>query len=134
MTALHDDPFGVSWWPAAVVGAAFVWAGLGKLLDTGAWRRGSMALGVPKVAAAVVPWWEIVLGASLVSGWLALPVRLGGIAALAVFSALLVAHLARGSRPPCACFGGRADRPLSWAAIVRNAALIAALIGALLLA
>lgn len=134
MTALHDDPFGASWWCAAVVGAAFVWAGVGKVLALDAWRRASAALGAPRLAAAIVPWWEVLLGASLVSGWVAAPVRLAGIATLAAFSALLAANLARGRRPPCACFGSRADRPLSWIALVRNAALVAALVAALLLA
>jgi len=134
VTPLHDAPLGASWWPAAAVGASFVWAGMGKVLDAGAWRRGSAALGAPRAAAVVVPWWEIALGASLVSGWFAAPVRLAGLATLAAFSALLAANLARGSRPPCACFGGRADRPLSWGALARNAALAAALVAALLLA
>lgn len=134
MTPLHDAPFGPSWWPAAVVGAAFVWAGMGKVLDLDSWRRGSAALGAPKVAAAVVPWWELVLGAALVSGWFAVPARLAGLATIASFSALLAGNLVRGSRPPCACFGGRAERPLSWGALVRNAALAGALVAALLLA
>lgn len=132
MTAMHDDPFGASWWCAAVVGAAFVWAGMGKLLDLAAWRRGSAALGAPSLATAVVPWWEVALGAGLVSGWVAAPVRAAGLATLAGFSALLVANLRRGSRPPCACFGGRTERPLSWTALARNAALAAALVVALL--
>jgi len=134
VTPLHDDPFGASWWPAAVVGAAFVWAGMGKVLDVGSWRRGSAALGAPRAATALVPWWEIVLGAALVSGWFAAPARLAALATLAAFSALLVGNLARGSRPPCACFGGRTERPLSWGALVRNAALAGALVAALLLA
>jgi uncharacterized membrane protein YphA (DoxX/SURF4 family) len=133
VTPLHDDPFGASWWLAAVVGAAFVWAGMGKVLDLDSWRRGSAALGAPRAATVVVPWWEIALGAALVSGWLAVPARLAALATLAAFSALLVANLARGSRPPCACFGGRTERPLSWVALVRNAALAAALVVALLL-
>jgi uncharacterized membrane protein YphA (DoxX/SURF4 family) len=134
VTALHDDPFGASWWCAAAVGAAFVWAGVGKLVALDAWRRGSAALGAPRLAAAIVPWWEVALGASLVSGWVAAPARLAGIATLTAFSALLAANLARGSRPPCACFGGRADRPLSWTALARNGVLVAALVAALLLA
>jgi len=62
------------------------------------------------------------------------PARLAALATLAAFSALLAGNLARGSRPPCACFGGRTERPLSWGALVRNAALAAALVAALLLA
>lgn len=134
MTLLHDDPFGVSWWCAAVVGALFVWAGVGKVLGAESWRRASAALGAPAVAATVVPWWEIALGTALVSGWVAEPVRLAGIVTIVAFSALLVTNLARDRRPPCACFGGRIERPLSWTALVRNAGIGGALLCALLLA
>jgi len=73
----------------------------------------------------VLPWFEILLGAVLVSG-LARPAAaaLAGLVLLA-FTGLLVLNLARGRRPPCACFGASSRRPIGPGSVVRNLVLLA---------
>ncbi|MFM8387621.1 MAG: MauE/DoxX family redox-associated membrane protein [Actinomycetota bacterium] len=44
---------------------------------------------------------------------------------LVAFTAALVRVLAAGQRPPCMCFGAVRAKPISWASVMRNAALIA---------
>ena len=79
-------------------------AGIAKRADRG-WPQDAAALGTPAWAIPVLPWFEMLLGAVLVSG-LARPAAaaLAGVVLLA-FTGLLVLNLARGRRPPCACFG-----------------------------
>lgn len=83
------------------------------------------ALGAPAIAIPLVPWLEIGVGA-LLCAQIARPV-VASIAALMLvaFTALLVARLARGQRPPCACFGSWSAKPLSWKHLARNAVLLA---------
>ena len=52
-----------------------------------------------------LPWFELVVGAAVVSGlaepW---PVAVA-VGVLAAFTVWIVVHLVRGQHPPCACFG-----------------------------
>lgn len=76
------------------------------------------------------------------AGWWALPVVEGAVAVLLVavrspwtawvavglmgaFSVAVVAHLARGERAPCPCFGALSQGPVSGLTLVRNAVFLA---------
>ena len=109
---------------AVVLGIVLLVAGIAKRADRG-WPRDAAALGTPPWAIPVLPWFEILLGAVLVSG-LARPAAaaLAGLVLLG-FTGLLVLNLARGRRPPCACFGASSRRPIGLASLVRNLALLA---------
>jgi uncharacterized membrane protein YphA (DoxX/SURF4 family) len=109
---------------AVLLGAAMVIAGAGKIASRN-WPQHAVALGAPRWAVPVVPWLEITLGALLVSGVAARWAAVGVVVLLLVFTALLAAHLARGDRPVCACFGPLSTRPISWWSVVRNLALVA---------
>jgi hypothetical protein len=109
---------------AAVLGAVLLAAGVAKRVDR-RWPEDAAALGTPRWIVRTLPWFEIVLGAVLVSG-LARPVAaaVAGLVLLA-FTVLLVANLARGRRPPCACFGAASRRPIGPGSLVRNVVLLA---------
>lgn len=91
------------------------------------WIEQARALGVPDPVIALVPFAELALATLLVGGW-GWPWAIGAAATmLAAFSALLLVRLRDPAPPPCACFGGRSDRPLGWLDVARNCALLAAL-------
>ena len=54
------------------------------------------------------------------------------LALLAAFTSVIIGNLRRGNRPPCACFGSRRPTPISWWTVVRNVALMALIVFALL--
>ena len=109
---------------AVVLGIVLLVAGIAKRADR-RWPQDAAALGTPPWAIPVLPWFEILLGAVLVSG-LARPAAaaLAGLVLLA-FTGLLVLNLARGRRPPCACFGASSRRPIGPGSVVRNLVLLA---------
>jgi uncharacterized membrane protein YphA (DoxX/SURF4 family) len=115
---------------AVIVGVVFLVAAVTKLANQEGWRSQAAALGVPGVVAVVVPYTEAVLGALLVVqlgrhlvAWLAA-------ALLLAMTMLLVARLAQGERPPCACFGALSAKPISAALVVRNLVLAALAVAA----
>jgi len=109
---------------AVVLGIVLLVAGIAKRADRG-WRQDAAALGTPAWAIPVLPWFEMLLGAVLVSG-LARPAAaaLAGLVLLA-FTGLLIVNLARGRRPQCACFGASSRRPIGPGSLVRNLVLLA---------
>ncbi|MFM8266942.1 MAG: MauE/DoxX family redox-associated membrane protein [Ilumatobacteraceae bacterium] len=109
---------------AVAVGVVFLVAAAAKLARPESWRSGAGGLGVPGRLAAVVPWIEVLLGAALVVQFRRGLVAWLAIGLLVAFTALLVATLARGRRPVCACFGSLRARPIGGWTLVRNAALI----------
>ena len=112
------------WLAGAVLGLVLLVSGVAKRVD-GGWPAAASALGAPSWAVAPLPWVEIGLGALLVSG-LVRPVAAALAAVLLVlFSVLLAVNLARGRRPPCACFGSRSRAPISAWSLIRNAGLLA---------
>lgn len=114
-----------------VVGAALLLAGGAKIASGNAWPMQARALGAPEASIVVLPWTEIVVGA-LLSARVAQPVPAVAAATLLVaFSVLLVARLAQGQRPPCACFGSLSPRPIGWRHLARNGVLIGAAIVAI---
>lgn len=112
---------------AILVGAAFVVAGGSKLAAGPGWNQ----LSVPAWLARPVPLAELVVGALLAVGIARPWPALAALVLLAVFSALIAAHLAAGQHPPCACFGAWSAKPLSWRHLARNAVLAALAVVAL---
>ena len=109
---------------AVVLGIVLLVAGIAKRADR-EWPLDAAALGTPAWAIPVLPWFEMLLGAVLVSG-LARPAAaaLAGVVLLAL-TGLLILNLARGRRPPCACFGASSRRPIGPGSLVRNLVLLA---------
>lgn len=117
------------------LGITFVISAVLKIADRSSWIRAAADLGVSRPIARVVPWGELALGVVLVLRVWTPWVDLIAVFVLLVFTGLIVVRLLDGSRVPCACFGGRSNRPLGAYHVVRNVGLIAlagiAAIGAL---
>lgn len=116
---------------AVVLAAVFVVAAVTKLAAPSAWVAQAAGLGVPRAVALVVPVVEVVLGAWLLVQWERRTAAVAAAGLIAAFSALIAFRLAKGQRPPCACFGSLSARPLGPGALVRNAVLLAAAIAAM---
>ena len=116
--------FSFAWWCASVVGVVFVFAGVQKILAGPDWLVQARKLGAPIWAIPSVRWVEVVLGCLLVADVATTAVRLAALALLAAFTALLVARLREGVRPPCSCFGSRSAKPISWWNVTRNIGLM----------
>jgi hypothetical protein len=108
---------------AVIVGVVLLLSGAAKLFAP-MWPAQAAELGAPRWVIPVVPWVEVVLGALLaagvarsVAGWVAA-------ALLGAFTVLIAVRLAQGRRPPCACLGRFADRPIGPGSLLRNAVLI----------
>ena len=102
-----------------VLGAVLVASGILKLRDP-SWPEAARAFGAPAATVRPLPYVEVAVGVLLGA-----QVRLAAVAALALlaaFTTLIVVHLARGDRVPCACFGR--PTPVSPSDLVRNLALI----------
>jgi uncharacterized membrane protein YphA (DoxX/SURF4 family) len=112
------------WLAGAVLGVVLLMAGIAKRANRN-WSAAASALGAPAWAVAPLPWIEIGLGAVLVSGLLRPLAAALAAVLLALFTVLLGVNLARGRRPPCACFGTRSRRPISVLSLVRNVGLLA---------
>lgn len=106
------------------IGAMFVFSGGAKLADRPGWLRQSGDLGVDRRLAQLVPWYELVLGALLLSGVARPWPAVVAVLTLAVFTWFLARRMLDGTRPPCACFGSKSQRPLGRRHLVRNAALL----------
>lgn len=108
-----------------VVGLALLAAAVAKIASGARWVDQASALGVTRSLAVALPWFELVVGAAVVSGlaepW---PVAVA-VAVLTAFTLWIVVHLVRGQHPPCACFGVLSATPLSWWHVTRNVVLIA---------
>lgn len=119
---------------SSILGVVFLAAGATKLANHARWSTEARALGVPQQldwSMPFLPYVEIALGAALVAQ--IAPVVFAGIALLllAAFTLLIARVLAGGRRPSCACFGTWSARPLGRGHIVRNVALMALAIVAL---
>jgi len=107
------------------LGIAFLAAGAAKVASGPLWAQQAEAIGAPRVAVAVVPPLEIVLGALLCTRVAPAVVAVMALALLAMFTTLIMVRLAQGKRPPCACFGSWSARPLGWRHLLRNGVLMA---------
>lgn len=117
---------------AVVIGVAFLVAGGSKLAAGDSWPVQARGLGAPNVVIPVVPWFEIVLGAVLVVQVAPVIAPVVALAVLVAFTVLIVRRLAEGEHPPCACFGAWSAKPLGPGHVVRNVALMALAVVALL--
>jgi uncharacterized membrane protein YphA (DoxX/SURF4 family) len=108
-----------------VLGLVFVLAGASKVASGRAWPAQAAQLSVPAAPAKVVPWFELIVGALLVTGLGQPAVTVVALLTLVVFTAVLVHSLRQGRRPPCACFGTWSAAPLGWGHVARNAVFVA---------
>ncbi|OBA70169.1 hypothetical protein A5641_14265 [Mycobacterium sp. 1554424.7] len=105
-----------------LLGGIFAIAALAKLTDRDGVRRAVTAFGVPRAAAAPVGWALVATELGIAALVAARP-RIGAAAALialAGFSAVVLASLARGRRVDCHCFGRLSAGPLGWPTLARN--------------
>jgi hypothetical protein len=75
-------------------------------------------------ALALVPWIELALAVSLVTGLFAWAVALIAIAVLLMFTLVLLAGIVRGVNAPCNCFGRWLPEVSGRITVLRNVALI----------
>jgi len=110
---------------AVVLAVVFGWAAVAKLVrhrDTVVAFR-ELGLPVPRLLAVLVPGAELVVAACLL-----LRPDVGAVVALAalvVFTAVVVRAVLRGSTGGCGCFGSRRVDPVSLADVLRNGLLAA---------
>lgn len=126
--------FSFAWGCASLVGVVFIFAGIQKLLAGIEWLVQAKQLRPPRIAESfvpTVPYIELVMGGLLIAGVQEVPVRIASMVLLGSFTALLIARLAAGERPPCACFSFRSTRPIGWSNVTRNAGLLALLIASI---
>ncbi|QSV46295.1 DoxX family protein [Geobacter benzoatilyticus] len=113
------------------LGALFLYAGIIKILTPAAFA-GSIAnyqvlpYAGNYLAAAILPWIEVICGALLVTGW-----RTRSAAALvalmnAFFIILLFSTVARGLDIDCGCFKQGGDKTTAWTAIFRDTMFLVA--------
>lgn len=114
----------LSEWCAAFVGAIFIFSSTQKLIDRRGWVAQAAQLGVPHSIASIVPALEGFVGVILVAQIWSAVALVASLAMLLAFTAHLVSLLARGLRPPCACFGAARTRPISWWTVARNVVFI----------
>ncbi len=106
-----------------VLGLVFVVAGASKLARGREWPVQAAELGAPRRLAVAVPWWELCVGALLLTGLVEPWPALAALITLAGFTAAIVVQLRRGRHPQCACFGAWSTAPLGARHVWRNAAL-----------
>lgn len=117
---------------AIVLGVAFLVAGGSKVAAGASWATQATDLGAPRWVVPLLPWVEIVLGAALVTQVARRPAAVAAVVLLVAFSGLIAIRLSQGRRPPCACFGAWSTKPIGPRDLVRNTALIAVGLFALL--
>lgn len=119
---------------AVVLGLVFLWSGVAKIASREAWQVAGTPFSTGNIAAdrlvrTALPWLEVVVGALLILRLVPIHVAIVATLMLVAFTTALVRVLARGQRPPCMCFGAVRARPVSWASVARNAALIVLALG-----
>jgi hypothetical protein len=106
-----------------LLGIAVLMAGATKIQSTRRWLDEASGLGVPRQLAVPLPWFEVALGALIVSGFAAPWPAVAALGVLGVYTLWIAGLLVRGRHPPCACFGALSGAPLSWRHVARNGAL-----------
>jgi hypothetical protein len=107
-----------------LLGGALVAAGGSKIQAWRRWVDQARGLEIPRLLAVALPWFEVGLGAVIISGLAAPWPTVVALVVLAGYTAWIVGLLARGRHPPCACFGALSAAPLSWWHVARNGALL----------
>jgi hypothetical protein len=111
-------------WAAVVLGLVFIASGASKLFSP-TWADQAARLGSPRVVSRALPLAELLLGVLGASDVARTPIVVTMSLLLLVFTAVLVRAIASGNPPPCACFGGVSTRPVGWWSVMRNVALLA---------
>jgi hypothetical protein len=114
----------LSEWCAAFVGAVFIFSSTQKLIDRRGWVAQAAQVGVPRSIASIVAPLEGLVGVALVAQIWPVVALVASLTLLVAFTLLLVSLLARGLRPPCACFGAARTRPISWWTVARNVVFV----------
>jgi uncharacterized membrane protein YphA (DoxX/SURF4 family) len=109
---------------AVLLGLAFVVAGASKVAAGRSWPIQAQALGAPNRLIAVVPWFEIALGAALIARLIEPLPAVAAIIVLLVFTLLIARRLAEGKHPACACFGLWSAKPIGPSHLARNFVLM----------
>jgi uncharacterized membrane protein YphA (DoxX/SURF4 family) len=112
-----------------VLGAIFIYAGCVKLKEP--WelfalnitQYNLLPLKAVEFVARTLPWFEVALGAMLLSGfWLRVSATLTSVLLL-VFFGLMIRSYALGMKINCGCFGG--DELISWKTMLRDGSMLA---------
>ena len=130
MTFLSDrTPAGIAAWIVRVaLGAIFIVAAWLKLREP--WAMFALAIDgyqvlpewAVEIVARTLPWFELVLGALLISGFWRRVSTAATSVLLVLFFAMMVRAMIKGMEIDCGCFGP-GDR-LSWVTLVRDGALL----------
>jgi hypothetical protein len=118
---------------AVAVAAVLLLSGVAKLAAPVAWKMQARSMGVRWRYAAPVPLVELATGALLAAQVQRHVVAWVAVALFVAFTLLLARLLARGERPPCACFGSWSVQPISGRHVVRNLLFVAVAAAAALL-
>lgn len=110
---------------AVVVAVVLLVAGVSKLARPVQWRSQAAGLGVPASVAPVVPIVEVIVGSLLLVQLHRHALAWTAAALFGSFTLVLVVNLARGNRPPCACFGSLSSKPIGPSHVARNVLFIA---------
>jgi methylamine dehydrogenase accessory protein MauD len=115
--------------------AVFVVAAVAKLADRKGSSQAVADFGLPNRMAAplalLLPLIELAIAALLIPGGTARWGALAALGLLGLFTAVIVASLARGRKPNCHCFGQLHSAPVGWTTVARNG-FLAALAGLVL--
>ncbi len=111
---------------AIVLGVVFAWSSVAKVFMGCQWPESLRRLELPTFLAwpLVIVEFALAVGLVAVDSWRTSTAVVAAVL-LAAMTVVLLDRLRRGVRPPCACFGGAAVRPLSWREPVRNFVLLA---------
>lgn len=115
-----------------LLGVVFSVSGATKIAAGPAWPEQARDLGAPTPVVAVLPWFEIALGAVLVVQVARRAAAIVALVVLVAFTALIVRQLAQGRHPPCACFGTWSAKPLGAGHVARNVGFMALAVLAML--
>jgi hypothetical protein len=109
------------------LGLVLVASGVAKALwEAPGWPIASAVLPrqVVSVGTTLLPWVEIGIGLSLISGYLHPATAIAGLILLLAFTALLVVGLRSELEAPCNCLGRLTPLPADEGAVVRNLVLL----------
>ncbi len=116
-----------------IVALLFLFASVGKLSKPSIVRRSVEAYGLPRFVANplgfILPWVELVLATSLLTGFFATYTVMIAVTLLLVFVIAQTVVLSRGYAIPCGCFGVlSAQKNADWTNVTTNLLLSAACI------
>jgi uncharacterized membrane protein YphA (DoxX/SURF4 family) len=112
------------------LGGVLIVSGIGKLLDARN-SPAAVAAQVPflppalaRLAATILPWVEMVLGALLVLGLGLFPTALAATALMLIFTVVVTRDVLQNRRTSCACFGRFSSEKVSELTVLRDLFLL----------